>query len=58
METSALASRRDLPPSAFADAIRWIALRLMIRSLLDDAKQCRTHRGLVDAVRPAPAGAR
>ena len=53
METSALASlRRDLPPSAFADAIRWIALRLTIRSLLDDAKQC-TGRiaGLVDAVR-------
>jgi signal transduction histidine kinase len=53
LERGALASlRQDLPPSAFADAVRWIALRLTIRSLLDDAEQC-TGRiaGLVDAVR-------
>jgi signal transduction histidine kinase len=53
LETSALASlRADLPPSAFADAIRWIALRLTIHTLLDDAEQC-TERitSLVDAVR-------
>ena len=53
LEKSALASlRADLPPSAFADAMRWIALRLTIRTLLDDAEQC-TGRiaSLVDAVR-------
>ena len=53
LERGALASlRQDLPPSAFADAVRWIALRLTIHSLLDDAEQC-TGRiaGLVDAVR-------
>ena len=53
LERGALASlRQDLPPSAFADAVRWIALRLTIHSLLDDAEQC-TGRiaGLVDVVR-------
>jgi signal transduction histidine kinase len=53
VERKALASlREDLPPSAFGDALRWIALRLTIRALLDDAEQC-TGRiaDLVDAVR-------
>jgi signal transduction histidine kinase len=53
LEKRTLASlHADLPPSAFADAIRWIALRLTIRTLLDDAEQC-TGRiaSLVDAVR-------
>jgi signal transduction histidine kinase len=53
VERKALASlREDFPPSAFGDAVRWIALRLTIRALLDDAEQC-TGRiaGLVDAVR-------
>jgi hypothetical protein len=55
VERKALASlREDLPPSAFGDAVRWIALRLTIRALLDDAEQC-TGRiaNLVDAVRPS-----
>ena len=44
--------RQDLPPRAFGDAVRWIALRLKIRALLDDAEHC-TGRiaDLVDAVR-------
>ena len=53
LETNALTSlRQDLPPASFANAIRWMALRLTIRSLLDDAEQC-TERiaSLVDAVR-------
>ena len=53
LETGALAAlRQDLPTDAFGDAVRWIALRLTIRALLDDAEQC-TGRivGLVDAVR-------
>ena len=53
VESGAIASlREDLPVGAFANAIRWIALRLTIRSLLDDAEQC-TGRiaSLVDAVR-------
>jgi signal transduction histidine kinase len=52
-ETSVLASlREDVPSNAFGDAVRWIALRLTIRTLLDDAEQC-TGRiaNLVDAVR-------
>ncbi len=42
----------DFPPGAFGNAIRWLALRLTIRSLLDDAEQS-TGRiaSLVDAVR-------
>ncbi|HEY5706059.1 MAG TPA: ATP-binding protein [Terrimicrobiaceae bacterium] len=53
LEASMLASlRQELPSDAFADAVKWIALRLTIRTLLDDAEQC-TGRisGLVDAVR-------
>ena len=53
VESVALASlREDFPAGAFANAIRWIALRVTIRSLLDDAEQC-TERiaSLVDAVR-------
>ena len=53
LETGALASlRQDLPPNAFGDAAKWIALRLTICALLDDAEQS-TGRiaGLVDAVR-------
>ncbi|HEY5954476.1 MAG TPA: cyclic nucleotide-binding domain-containing protein, partial [Terrimicrobiaceae bacterium] len=53
LEMSTLTSlRENLPPGAFANAIRWIALRLTIRSLLDDAEQCTARiAGLVDAVR-------
>ena len=50
---SALVSlREDLPKNAFGDAVRWIALRITIQTLLDDAEQC-TGRiaSLVDAVR-------
>ena len=53
LDKSALLSlREDLPKNAFGDAVRWIALRITIRTLLDDAEQC-TGRiaGLVDAVR-------
>ena len=44
--------REDLPKNAFGDAVRWIALRITIQTLLDDAEQC-TGRiaSLVDAVR-------
>ena len=44
--------RGDLPKNGFGDAVRWIALRITIQTLLDDAEQC-TGRiaGLVDAVR-------
>jgi signal transduction histidine kinase len=53
LDMSALLSlREDLPENAFGDAVRWIALRMTIQTLLDDAEQC-TGRiaGLVDAVR-------
>jgi signal transduction histidine kinase len=53
LETPVLVSlREDFPANAFGDAVRWIALRLTIRALLDDAEQC-TGRiaSLVDAVR-------
>ena len=53
LDVSALLSlREDLPENAFGDAVRWIALRMTIQTLLDDAKQC-TGRiaSLVDAVR-------
>ena len=53
MEMSALVSLRDrLPKNAFGDALRWIALRLKIQTLLDDAEQS-TGRiaSLVEAVR-------
>ncbi len=44
--------REELPKNAFGDALRWIALRLKIQTLLDDAEQC-TGRiaSLVEAVR-------
>ena len=53
LDTSALVSLREyLPKNAFGDAVRWIALRMTIQTLLDDAEQC-TGRiaSLVDAVR-------
>ena len=53
LHSEALASlRQDLPSNAFIDAVRWVALTLTIRILLDDAEQC-TGRiaSLVDAVR-------
>ena len=53
LDTSALVSLREgLPTNAFGDAVRWIALRMTIQTLLDDAEQC-TGRiaSLVDAVR-------
>ena len=53
LDMSALVSlREDLPKNAFGDAVRWIALRTTIQTLLDDAEQC-TGRiaSLVDAVR-------
>ena len=53
LEMSALVSLRDLlPKNAFGDALRWIALRLKIQTLLDDAEQS-TGRiaSLVEAVR-------
>ena len=53
LDKSALISlREDLPKNAFGDAVRWIALRVTIQTLLDDAEQC-TGRiaSLVDAVR-------
>jgi signal transduction histidine kinase len=53
LEMSALLSLRELlPKNAFGDALRWIALRLKIQTLLEDAEQC-TGRiaSLVEAVR-------
>jgi signal transduction histidine kinase len=53
LEMSALISLRELlPKNAFGDALRWIALRLKIQTLLDDAEQT-TGRiaSLVEAVR-------
>ena len=53
LDTSTLVSLRELlPKNAFGDALRWIALRLKIQTLLDDAEQC-TGRiaSLVEAVR-------
>ena len=52
-EMSALVSlREDLPENAFGDVVRWIALRLKIQTLLEDAEQS-TGRiaSLVEAVR-------
>ena len=53
LDKSALMSLRDdLPANAFADAVQWIALRVTIQTLLDDAEQCtRRIASLVDAVR-------
>ena len=53
LDKSALSSLRAvLPAIAFGDAVRWIAARVTIQALLDDAEQC-TGRiaSLVDAVR-------
>ena len=53
LEMSALLSlREDLPKNAFGDAVRWIALRMKLETLLDDAEQS-TGRiaSLVEAVR-------
>ena len=53
LEMSAIVSLRDLlPKNAFGDAVRWIALRMTMQTLLDDAEQC-TGRiaSLVEAVR-------
>ena len=53
LDMSALLSlREDLPENAFGDAVRWIALRMTIQTLVDDAEQC-TGRiaSLVEAVR-------
>jgi signal transduction histidine kinase len=53
VEKKSLASlREDLPASAFGDAVRWIALQVTIRALLDDAEQCTARiADLVNAVR-------
>jgi signal transduction histidine kinase len=53
LETSSLVPlRQNLPNNAFGDALKWITLRLKIRTLLDDAEQStRRIAGLVDAVR-------
>ena len=53
LEMSALISLRDLlPKNAFGDAVRWIALQIKLKTLLDDAEQS-TGRiaSLVEAVR-------
>ena len=53
LDRSALVSLRELlAKNAFGDALRWIALRLKIQTLLNDAEQC-TGRiaSLVEAVR-------
>ena len=53
LDTSRLVSLRELlPKNAFGDAVQWIALRLKIQTLLDDAEQS-TGRiaSLVEAVR-------
>ena len=53
LDMGALVSLRELMPrNAFGDALRWIALRLKIQTLLEDAEQC-TGRiaSLVEAVR-------
>ena len=53
LEMSALVSlREDLPKNAFGDAVRWIALRMKLETLLNDAEQS-TGRiaSLVEAVR-------
>ena len=53
LDMGALVSLRELlPKNAFGDALRWIALRLKIQTLLEDAQQC-TGRiaSLVEAVR-------
>src|SRR5258705_7747313 len=53
LEMSALVSLRELlPKNAFGDAMRWIALRLKIQTLIDDEEQStRRIASLVEAVR-------
>ena len=53
LEMSALVSlREDLPKNAFGDAVRWIALRMKLKTLLDDAEQSIGRiASLVEAVR-------
>ena len=53
LEMSALVSLRELlPKNAFGDTLRWIALRLKIQTLLDDAEQSAGRiASLVEAVR-------
>ena len=53
LEMSALISLRDLlPKNAFGDAVRWIALQIKLKTLLDDAEQStRRIASLVEAVR-------
>ena len=53
LDTGALVSLREhLPKNAFGDALRWIALRMKLKTLLDDAEQI-TGRiaSFVEAVR-------
>jgi signal transduction histidine kinase len=51
-KSALMALRDDLPANAFSDAVQWIALRVTIQTLLDDAEQCtRRIASLVDAVR-------
>ena len=53
LDRGALVSlREDLPKNAFGDAVQWIALRMKLKPLLDDAEQS-TGRiaSLVEAVR-------
>ncbi len=53
LDRGALVSlREDLPKNAFGDAVQWIALRMKLKTLLDDAEQS-TGRiaSLVEAVR-------
>ena len=53
LDMGALVSLRELlPKNAFGDALRWIALRVKIQTLLEDAEQCAGRiAGLVGAVR-------
>ena len=53
LDKNALSSLRDnLPAIAFGDAVQWIALRVTIQTLLDDAEQCTARiASLVEAVR-------
>ena len=53
LDTSRLISLRELlPKNAFGDAVRWIALQIKLKTLLDDAEQStRRIASLVEAVR-------
>ena len=51
-KSTLLSLRENLPANGFGDAVQWIALRVTIHTLLDDAEQCtRRIASLVDAVR-------